>query len=147
MDTTDFKWFADHGLYIFCFVKMDSKFYVIIDDKLPCLTDPNGNAIPFFARCENRNLFWVSLIEKAYAKLHTRYYALSGGSTAEALHDLTGDMVETCFIDNGKMTYTPVLFTYLKELSRYRHIVGVKIDLEMFPAMRQATKERLYADA
>lgn len=49
---------------------------MIIDDRLPCVLDGNKNVIPFFARCENRNLFWVSLIEKAYAKLHGRYYAL-----------------------------------------------------------------------
>lgn len=54
-----------------------------------------------FAKCENKNLFWAPLIEKAYAKLHQRYLALSGGSTVEALHDLTGQLVETCFFDAG----------------------------------------------
>jgi len=67
---------------------------VIIDDRLPCLKDGNAQPYPMFARCQNQNLFWVSLIEKAYAKLHSRYFALQGGSTIEALHDLTGMLIE-----------------------------------------------------
>ena len=47
------------------------------------------------------NLYWAPLIEKAYAKLHSRYYALEGGSTMEALSDLTNGTTEQCFIDNG----------------------------------------------
>ena len=66
----------------------------MVDDKLPCLKDGNGQPIPFFSKCENKNLFWVSLIEKAYAKLHQRYWALSGGSTNEALYDLSGMLLE-----------------------------------------------------
>lgn len=59
----------------------------------------NGKPVPLFARCVNPNLFWISLIEKAYAKLHGRYYALQGGTTDEALEDLLGSSVENCFID------------------------------------------------
>ena len=77
------------GLYIFRFIKMGQSVFVIIDDRLPCLKDGNDQPILLFGKCENKNLFWVSLIEKAYAKLHSRYYALQGGSTMEALHDLT----------------------------------------------------------
>jgi hypothetical protein len=51
-----------------------------------------------FARCANPLLTWCSLIEKAYAKLHGRYWALTGGSTDEALEDMLGVSVENCFI-------------------------------------------------
>ena len=85
LDRDVFTKFADAGLYIFRFVKMSASYYVIIDDMLPCTKVLDGNVLPIFARCENKNLFWVSLIEKAYAKLHTRYFCLSGGSTNEAL--------------------------------------------------------------
>ena len=91
LDYGTFKEFSELGLYIFKFYKHSQPVYVIIDDRIPCIKNGNGQPIPVFAKCENKNLFWVSLIEKAYAKLHSRYFALSGGSTAEALYDLTGN--------------------------------------------------------
>lgn len=107
---------SEYGLYIFKFFKRGQPVYVIIDDTLPCIKDGTGQPFPVFARCENVNLYWAPLIEKAYAKLHSRYYALEGGTTMEALSDLTNGMVEQCFVDYGEMTNLNSLFQSLKFL-------------------------------
>ena len=45
-----------------------------------------------FASCGNPDVFWPSIVEKAYAKLHGSYSILQGGSVADALVDLTGHL-------------------------------------------------------
>ena len=84
---------------MFRFFKAGSPVFVIIDDLIPTEELANGRPVPLFARCANPNLFWISLIEKAFAKLHGRYFSLQGGTTDEALEDLLGVCVENCFID------------------------------------------------
>lgn len=59
---------------------------VLVDDFLPTISK-----VPCYARsaddpCE----LWVSLLQKAYAKLHGSYAAITGGDSASALSDLTG---------------------------------------------------------
>ncbi|EEB95559.1 hypothetical protein MPER_05452, partial [Moniliophthora perniciosa FA553] len=44
----------------------------------------------YFAKSGTQGETWVPLIEKAYAKLHGCYSALSGGEECEAIEDLTG---------------------------------------------------------
>ena len=50
---------------------------VIIDDYLPVY---HGTNQLVFARSDNKAELWVSLLEKAWAKLHGSYAAISGGS-------------------------------------------------------------------
>ena len=74
---------------------------VLIDDRLPCTKDPRRPEQVFdtglaFSRASNAQL-WVCLLEKAYAKAHGSYKAISGGHIAEALLDLTG---APCFTIN-----------------------------------------------
>nr|XP_033815207.1 calpain-10 [Geotrypetes seraphini] len=62
---------------------------VIIDDYLPCI----GGKL-CFSRCQSEDVFWLPLLEKAYAKLHGAYEQLWAGQVADALVDLTGGLAE-----------------------------------------------------
>ena len=70
---------------------------VLVDDCLPCVQPQFANGgpafgmpgVPAFAYAARRQL-WVSLVEKAMAKLHGCYEALEEGTTDEALATLTG---------------------------------------------------------
>lgn len=133
------------GLYVFRFYKNGRIFFVIVDDRLPCITKENGQPLPYFARCENPNLFWVSLLEKAFAKLHGRYYGLQGGSTEEALQDLLGPVhPETLFLDGLQGTDTGALFNALRVMSYNHCILGCKLDFEMFPSMEEQKRNNFY---
>ncbi|XP_043926823.1 calpain-10 [Protopterus annectens] len=62
---------------------------VIIDDRLPCV----GGKL-CFSHCQSEEVFWLPLLEKAYAKLHGCYEDLWAGKVADALLDITGGIVE-----------------------------------------------------
>jgi calpain len=68
-----------YGIYVFKFFKNSQWIYVVIDDKIPCYSGSIDNPVIVFAKCNSENEFWVSLIEKAFAKLHGNYWALVGG--------------------------------------------------------------------
>ena len=59
---------------------------VRVDDFFPCRP---GKGEPVFSQANGPEL-WVLLLEKAYAKLHSSYYALRSGMCYEGLMDLTG---------------------------------------------------------
>ena len=59
---------------------------VIVDSYLPVRDEK-----PLFAKTiEDPSEIWVSILEKAYAKLHGSYSAIAGGTPLHALIDLTG---------------------------------------------------------
>ncbi|XP_050400927.1 calpain-9 [Patella vulgata] len=62
---------------------------VYIDDRLPTV---DGEIL--FAHSSDPNEFWVSLVEKAYAKLNKSYESLEYGFEADAFTDLTGGLAE-----------------------------------------------------
>ncbi len=67
---------------------------VLVDDLLPCSEQPRreqqvADTGLAFSRGTKSQL-WVCLLEKAYAKAHGAYQAISGGQISEALLDLTG---------------------------------------------------------
>ncbi|KAH6885761.1 hypothetical protein B0T10DRAFT_83787 [Thelonectria olida] len=49
-----------------------------------------GSEALFFAKCEDANETWLPLLEKAFAKIHGDYNAISGGWAGNAVEDLTG---------------------------------------------------------
>ena len=86
---------------------------IVVDNFLPCL-DPMAKlpsklspskikALGDFTLCFSKNRshqLWVPLLEKAYAKAHGSYAAISGGEISEALLDLTGCPIEAIEFDS-----------------------------------------------
>ncbi|KAJ3265337.1 Calpain-6 [Chytriomyces hyalinus] len=78
------------GIFRFRFFQFGEWVEVVVDDYLPCTRE--GELI--YARSLNRSEFWISLLEKAYAKLHGSYAAISTGSPSSAFLDLSGNVPE-----------------------------------------------------
>lgn len=79
------------GIWVCRFIKDSYYYYVVFDDRIP-VYDTNGSLKnkPLFARSKKGHVLWMSLIEKAYAKLNGSYTSLIAGLTHYALRDLTG---------------------------------------------------------
>ncbi|KAI9596505.1 hypothetical protein BDF19DRAFT_412595 [Syncephalis fuscata] len=80
------------SVYRFQFYRLGRWVEVVVDDLLPYDTI-NGRLL--FARSTDPNEFWVSLVEKAYAKLLGSYDVLDAGSAADAILDFTSAVVES----------------------------------------------------
>ncbi|XP_039143168.1 calpain-type cysteine protease ADL1 [Dioscorea cayenensis subsp. rotundata] len=78
--------FNEEGIYTVRFCIQGDWVPVVVDDWIPC----ESLGKPAFATSRNGNELWVSILEKAYAKLHGSYEALEGGLVQDALVDLTG---------------------------------------------------------
>jgi hypothetical protein len=58
-----------------------------------------GSEALYFASCSHENETWLPLLEKAYAKVHGDYNAISGGWSGEAVEDLTGGVTTKILTD------------------------------------------------
>ncbi|XP_060690704.1 calpain-10 isoform X2 [Hemiscyllium ocellatum] len=88
--------------YLKCrFWKFGQWVEVIIDDRLPCISRRLC-----FSRCRSEEVFWLPLLEKAYAKLHGCYEKLWAGQVCEALVDITGGLADRwtlrCYRENNE---------------------------------------------
>ncbi|XP_069798738.1 calpain-1 catalytic subunit-like isoform X2 [Dendropsophus ebraccatus] len=88
-----------NGRFRFQFWQYGRWVEVVVDDLLP--TEPvqnNGRAQYklLFLKSKDKDEFWSSLLEKAYAKLKGGYSALQMGFAGEALEDMTGGVVQSC---------------------------------------------------
>ncbi|KAE8705679.1 Calpain-type cysteine protease DEK1 [Hibiscus syriacus] len=78
--------YNEEGIYTVRFCIQGEWVPVVVDDWIPC----ESPGKPAFATSKKANELWVSILEKAYAKLHGSYEALEGGLVQDALVDLTG---------------------------------------------------------
>lgn len=78
--------YNEEGIYTVRFCIQGEWVPVVVDDWIPC----ESPGKPAFATSRKANELWVSVLEKAYAKLHGSYEALEGGLVQDALVDLTG---------------------------------------------------------
>lgn len=62
---------------------------VTIDDAFPCKKTKQGKYRPIFSFSKSSEI-WHMLLEKAWAKVHGGYFNTIGGTSREALRDLTG---------------------------------------------------------
>ncbi|CAD5233486.1 unnamed protein product [Bursaphelenchus xylophilus] len=75
------------GIFHFCLWKYGEWLDIVIDDRLP-VNVRTGQLR--FTRARSYNVFWVSLLEKAFAKLYGSYTNIQGGHAAFAMQNLTG---------------------------------------------------------
>ncbi|XAR62905.1 Calpain-3 [Bertholletia excelsa] len=78
--------YNEEGIYTVRFCIQGEWVPVVVDDWIPC----ESPGKPAFATSRKGHELWVSILEKAYAKLHGSYEALEGGLVQDALVDLTG---------------------------------------------------------
>ncbi|KAJ3112569.1 hypothetical protein HK100_002285 [Physocladia obscura] len=106
------------GVYGFVFFRDGKWITSIVDDQLfvnfPEFSDAStalpqeeyertylrGSRALKFARCHDENETWVPLVEKAYAKAHGDYEAISGGFGGEAVEDLTGSICSNILVQD-----------------------------------------------
>ncbi|KAE9601229.1 hypothetical protein Lal_00023944 [Lupinus albus] len=90
--------YNEEGIYTIRFCVQGEWIPVVVDDWIPC--ELPGK--PAFATSKKAYELWVSILEKAYAKLHGSYEALEGGLVQDALVDLTGGAGEEIDMRSGE---------------------------------------------
>ena len=121
---------AKKGMYVFRFFIDCGWRWVIIDDRIPVFDAEDCEPQFVFGHCKDPGELWVSLIEKAYAKVYGCYEALNGGLIDDALVDLTGFVAENTKINCENPEQTEKLWTALKMYRESHCLMGCSIDAE-----------------
>lgn len=115
------------GVYQIKLCKNGEWVIVTIDDYIPC----RYNGGPMFSRGAGNEL-WVMLIEKAYAKLHGNYQALSQGYVKHAMVDLSGCPTEHIAFPKDKEDYEEIeeeadeIFNKLLEADEQGYLISTE---------------------
>lgn len=75
-----------------------------------------GSNSLYFASCKESNETWLPLLEKAYAKVHGDYQAISGGFAGEGIEDLTGGV--STFIESEQVLDKDKLWSELMQVNK-----------------------------
>ncbi|KAG5190210.1 hypothetical protein JKP88DRAFT_175932 [Tribonema minus] len=133
--------FNNYGIYTCRFYINGEWQEIVTDTRLPCTPLPPGaeppagaacGHVPLYGRGVDINEFWVPLLEKAYAKLHGTYEALSGGSVGEALVDLTGGSTARICLEEARveaMVGDGRLWDRLRRYLRWQYILAAGVPL------------------
>ncbi|KAG9478247.1 hypothetical protein GDO78_013313 [Eleutherodactylus coqui] len=88
-----------NGKFRFQFWQYGHWVEVVVDDLLPTVPIQKNGRTQYnllFVHSKDKDEFWSSLLEKAYAKLKGGYSTLQMGFAGEALEDITGGVVQSC---------------------------------------------------
>ena len=106
-----------HGIYGIKFTKNGVERTVFVDDRLPQRENKNDELI--FTKTQGAEL-WATLLEKAWAKVHTNYDRIVGGKSFRALRDLTG---APAFCHDIKDVDPDEVFEMIHEADRQKYII------------------------
>jgi len=130
------------GIFRFRFWRQGERTEVVIDDLLPTI---NGQLV--FIHSKEKNEFWGSLVEKAYAKLNGSFEALEAGNIADALVDFTGGVCESVNLKdagfNDDEERRLAFFNSIRKAMSDRSLVGASITAKKNEDMERRTETGL----